>query len=64
MTLNTGASAPLELAMTLRTSAVAVCLLQRFARLLEQPRVLDSFHGLRGKIGYERDLIICEWLHF
>ena len=38
-----------ELAITFRTSAVAVCRSSASLRLVEQPRVLDGDHGLIGE---------------
>src|SRR6516164_7284136 len=35
-------------------------LLQRFAQLVEQPRVLDGDDGLGGEIGQQRDLLVAE----
>ena len=38
-------------------------LLQRFAQLAEQPRVLDRDHRLRGEILDQFDLLVGEWLN-
>ena len=57
---NTGASSPVELAMTLSTSEVAVCCSSDFAQLAEQPRVLDGDHGLRGEVLHQLDLLVGE----
>src|SRR5262249_17731044 len=38
-------------------------LLQRFAQLIKQPRVLDGDDGLGSEIGYQLDLLLAEWLH-
>jgi hypothetical protein len=35
-------------------------LLERFAQLIEQPRVLDGDHRLRGKIFHQLDLFVRE----
>jgi hypothetical protein len=57
--------------MTLSTSAVAVCLLQRFGEVvralpqfLEKPSVFDRDDGLLGEIADQLDLLIGEWPHF
>ena len=54
---NTGSSSPGELEMTFSTSLVAVCcssdsveIVGALAQLVEQPRVLDGDHGLRGEV--------------
>src|SRR5207342_1241526 len=39
-------------------------LLQRFAQLVEQPRVLDGDDGLTGEILYQLDLLVAEWPRF
>ena len=38
-------------------------LLQRFAQLVEQPRVLDRDHGLMREVGDQRDLLLGERAH-
>src|SRR6516225_389074 len=38
-------------------------LLQRFAQLVQQPRVLDGDDGLGGKVLDELDLLVRDWLH-
>ena len=50
--------------MTCNTSEVAVCCSSELAQLVEQPRVLDGDHRLRGKIRDQRDLFVGKWLHF
>ena len=52
-----------ERLMTLSTSAVAVCCCKRFAQLVEQPRVLDGDHGLRGEVLHQLDLLVGERPH-
>src|SRR5215470_2096774 len=39
-------------------------LLQGFAQLIEQARVLDGNNGLGGKILHQLDLLVSEWSHF
>jgi len=46
-------------------------LLQRFRKVsgaltqfIEQPRTLDGYHGLSGKVLHKRDLFIAEWPDF
>src|SRR5262245_48013005 len=39
-------------------------LLQRFAQLVEQPRVLDGDDGLGCEIGHQLDLLVGEWADF
>ena len=46
--------------MTLSTSAVAVCCSERFAQLVEQPRVLDGDDGLGGEVLDQLDLLVGE----
>ena len=58
--LSTVCSSNVERLMTLSTSAVAVCWLQRFAQLVEQPRVLDGDDGLRGEVGEQLDLLVAK----
>src|SRR5262245_64792369 len=36
-------------------------LLQRFAQLVEQPRILDRDHGLSGEVYQQLDLLVGEW---
>ena len=36
-------------------------LLQRFAQLVEQPRVLDGDDGLGGEVLHQFDLLVGEW---
>ena len=53
MAWNTGCNSPGELEMTFSTSEVAVCCSSRSsvrAQLVEQPRVLDGDHRLRGEV--------------
>ena len=38
-------------------------LLQRFAQLVEQPRVLDGDDGLGGEVLHQLDLLVGEWPH-
>ena len=38
-------------------------LLERFAQLVEQPRVLDGDDGLRGEVLDQLDLLVGEWPH-
>ena len=49
--------------MTLSTSAVAVCCCEKFAQLIEQPRVLDGDDGLGGEVLDQLDLLVGEWPH-
>ena len=46
--------------MTLSTSAVAVCCCRRFAKLVEEPRILDGDDGLRGEVLDQLDLLVGE----
>src|SRR5262249_57807613 len=39
-------------------------LLQGFAQLVEQARVLDGDDGLCGEVGQHRDLLVCERPNF
>jgi hypothetical protein len=39
-------------------------LLQRFAQLVEQARILDGDDGLSRKILEQRDLFVAEWANF
>ena len=64
MALNTGSNSPGELEMTLSTSEVAVCcssdseqIVGALAQLVEQPRVLDGDHRLRGEVLKQFDLL-------
>ena len=38
-------------------------LLQRFAQLVEQPRVLDGDDRLGGEVLHQLDLLVGEWAH-
>ena len=38
-------------------------LLQRFAQLVEQARILDGDNGLRGEVLHQLDLLVGEWPH-
>ena len=56
--------------MTLSTSPVAVCCSSDFgeivgalAQFVEQPRVLDGDHRLRGEVLHQLDLLVGEWSH-
>ena len=59
--LSTVCRSNVERLMTLSTSAVAVCCCSDSSQFAEQPRVLDGDDGLSGEIGYEFDLVTCEW---
>ena len=61
--LNTGSSSPGELEMTRSTSRGRGLLLQRFAKLAEQPRVLDGDDGLRGEVLDQLNLLVGERAH-
>ena len=66
--LNTGARSPGELEMTFSTSEVAVCCssdrsVGALAQLVEQPRVLDGDHRLRGEVLHQLDLLVGEGPH-
>ena len=58
--LSTVCRSNVERLITFSTSAVAVCCCERFAQLVEQPRVLDGDDGLGGKVLYQLDLLVGE----
>ena len=60
---NTGARSPGDVLMTLSTSDVAVCCSSDFTQLVEQPRVLDGDHRLRGEVLHQLDLLVGERPH-
>ena len=60
---STGCKSNVERLITLSTSAVAVCCCSGFAQLVEQPRVLDGDHRLRGEVLHQLDLLVGERLH-
>src|SRR5438309_1840952 len=47
----------------LRVIELSACLLQRFAQLVEQPRVFNGNDGLLRKIAHQLDLLACERPH-
>ncbi len=60
MVWNTGCSSPGEREMTPSTSAVAVCCSSNSRSSFEEPRVLDSDHGLGGEVACKLDLLLGE----
>ena len=64
MALNTGASSPGELAITCKTSLVAVCfqrlaeIVGALAQFIEQPRILNGDNGLGSETGQQFDLLV------
>ena len=61
---NTGSSSPGEPEMTFKTSEVAVCSSSDFAKLVEQPRVLNGDDGLRREVLDQLDLLVGERADF
>ena len=58
---NTGSRSPGERADDLQHVGGGGLLLQRFAQLVEQPRVLDGDDGLSGEVLYQLDLLVRIW---
>ena len=63
MVSNTGCRSPGELRDDLEHVGGRGLLLQRFAQLVEQPRVLDGDDGLSGEILDQFDLLVGEGTH-
>ena len=60
----TGPNSPGDELMTLQHVRCRRLLLQRLAQFGEQPRILDGYHGLGGKVLQQRNLLFGKRANF